>query len=59
VRSVSDIRQTEVRTAESVISDPSPSKFKIAITKSKKYKSPSSDEILAELIQAGGEILLS
>jgi hypothetical protein len=25
----------------------------------KKYKSPSSDEILAELIQAGGEILLS
>jgi hypothetical protein len=25
----------------------------------KQYKSPGSDEILAELIQAGGEILLS
>jgi hypothetical protein len=25
----------------------------------KKYKSPGSDEVLAELIQAGGEILLS
>jgi hypothetical protein len=27
--------------------------------KLKKYKFPDSDEILAELIQAGGEILLS
>jgi hypothetical protein len=31
----------------------------IAIAKLKKFKSPGSDEILAELIQAGGEILLS
>jgi hypothetical protein len=31
----------------------------IAIGKLKKYKSPGSDQILAELIQAGGEILLS
>jgi hypothetical protein len=31
----------------------------IAIAKLKKYKSPGSDQILAELIQAGGEILLS
>jgi hypothetical protein len=31
----------------------------IAIAKFKRYKSPSSDEIPAELIQAGGEILLS
>jgi hypothetical protein len=30
----------------------------IAITKLKKYKSPGSDEIPEELIQAGGEILL-
>jgi hypothetical protein len=30
----------------------------IAIAKSKKYKSPGSDEIPAELIQAGGEILM-
>jgi hypothetical protein len=31
----------------------------IAIAKLKKYKSPGRDQILAELIQAGGEILLS
>jgi hypothetical protein len=31
----------------------------IAIAKLKKYKSPGSDKIPAELIQAGGEILLS
>jgi hypothetical protein len=30
----------------------------IAIAKLKKYKSPGSDEILAELIQVGGETLL-
>jgi hypothetical protein len=32
---------------------------KIAIAKLKKYKSPGSDQIPAELIQAGAEILLS
>jgi hypothetical protein len=31
----------------------------IAIAKLKKYKLPGSDQILIELIQAGGEILLS
>jgi hypothetical protein len=31
----------------------------IAFAKFKKYKSPGSDQILVELIQAGGEILLS
>jgi hypothetical protein len=31
----------------------------IAIAKLKKYKSPGSDQIPAELIQAGGQILLS
>jgi hypothetical protein len=31
----------------------------IAIEKLKRYKSPGSDQIPAELIQAGGEILLS
>jgi hypothetical protein len=32
---------------------------KIAIAKLKKYKSPGSDQIPTELIQAGGEILMS
>jgi hypothetical protein len=34
-------------------------KLLTAIAKLKKYKSPGSDQIPAELIQAGGEILLS
>jgi hypothetical protein len=37
----------------------SPFEVEIAIAKLKSYKSPGSDEIPAELIQAGGEILRS
>jgi hypothetical protein len=33
--------------------------FEIAIAKLKKYKTPGSDQIPAELTQEGGEILLS
>jgi hypothetical protein len=33
--------------------------MEIAVAKLKKYKSPGSDQIPAELIQAGGEMLLS
>jgi hypothetical protein len=45
VHNVSDVRQIEIHTAE------------IAIAKLNKYKSPGHDQILAELIQAGGETL--
>jgi hypothetical protein len=38
---------------------PSHLEVEIAIAKLKKYKSSGSDEILTDLIQAGGEILLS
>jgi hypothetical protein len=38
---------------------PSPFEVESAIAKLKRYKSPGSDQILAELIQAGGEILRS
>jgi hypothetical protein len=52
----------EVRTAEPLI--PQPSRFEcfeagIAIAMLKKYKSPDSVQIPAELIQAGGETLRS
>jgi hypothetical protein len=33
--------------------------FEVAIRKMKRYKAPGSDQIAAELIQAGGETLLS
>jgi hypothetical protein len=59
VHKVSDIRLIKIHTAEPLIPDLSPVEVEIAIAKLKRYKSPGSDEILAELIQAGCEILLS
>jgi hypothetical protein len=59
VHNVNDVRQIEVHTAEPLALGPSHPEAEIAIAKLKKYKSPSGDQILAELIQAGGEILLS
>jgi hypothetical protein len=56
---VNYVRQIEVHMAEPLIPGPSPLEIEIAIAKLKKYKSPGSVEIPAELIQAGGEILLS
>jgi hypothetical protein len=56
---VSDVRQIEIHTAEPLVPDPSPFEVEIAIAKLKRYKSPGSNEILAELIQAGGETLHS
>jgi hypothetical protein len=59
VHNVSDVRQTEVYIAEPLVPSPSRLEVEIAIAKFKKYKSPGSDQIPAELIQAGGEILPS
>jgi hypothetical protein len=46
-------------TVEPLVPEPSPFEVEIAIAKLKKYKSPRSGQILAELIQARGEILWS
>jgi hypothetical protein len=59
IHRISDVRQLEICTAELLVSEPSPFGVEIVIAKLKKYKSPGSDEILAELIQAGGETLWS
>jgi hypothetical protein len=59
VPSVNDVRQIEIHTAEPFVPDPSPFEVEIAIAKLKKYKLLGSDQILAELIQAGGETLQS
>jgi hypothetical protein len=59
VHNVSDVRQIEVHTAEPLVPCPSRLDAEITIAKLEKYKSPGSDEIPAELIQARGEILLS
>jgi hypothetical protein len=61
VHRVSDVRQIEIHTCTAELSVPNPSPFEveIAIANLEKYKSPGSDQIPAELIQAGGEILSS
>jgi hypothetical protein len=59
IHSVSDVRQIEIHRAEPSVPDPILFEVEIAIVNLKSYKSPSSDQILAELIQAGGEIFRS
>jgi hypothetical protein len=59
VHNVSDVGQIEVHTVEPLVPGPSRLEVEIAIAKLIKYKSPGSDQIPVELIQAGGEILLS
>jgi hypothetical protein len=54
VHNVNDVRQIEVHTAEPLVPGPSRLEVEIDIAKLKKYKSPGSDQIPAELIQAGG-----
>jgi hypothetical protein len=56
---VSDVRQIEIHIAEPLVPDPGPFEVEIPIAKLKRYRLPGSDPILAELIQAGGEILRS
>jgi hypothetical protein len=50
---VTDIRQTEIHTAEPFVPEPSAAELEVAIRKMKRYKAPGSDQIPAELIQAG------
>jgi hypothetical protein len=53
------VRQTEMRTAEPFVPEPSASEVEVAIGKLKRYKSPGVDQIPAELIQTGWETLHS
>jgi hypothetical protein len=46
-------------TGEPLVTHSSSFEVQIAIAKLKRYKSPGSDQIPAELLQAGGEILRS
>jgi hypothetical protein len=58
VHRVSDVRQTDIHTAELLVPDPSSCEDEIAIAKLKRFKSPGS-QIQAELVEAGGEALRS
>jgi hypothetical protein len=59
VHNVSDDRQIEIHTAEPLVPGPSHLEVEISIAKLEKCNSPGSDQILAELYQAGGETLVS
>jgi hypothetical protein len=59
VRRVSDVRQIEIHTAETLVPTPSPFEVETATAKLKNYNLPGSDNILAELIKVGGETLQS
>jgi hypothetical protein len=48
-----------VHIAESLVTKPSPFEVAFDVAKFKRYKSPGIDQILAELIPAGGEALQS
>jgi len=52
VRGVKDVGQTEIHTAEPLVSEPSASEVELAIEKLKSHKSPGIDQIPAELIKA-------
>jgi hypothetical protein len=53
------IKMVEIHRAEPLVPDPSPFEVEIAIPNLKKVQSPGGDQIPAELIQEGGEILRS
>jgi hypothetical protein len=55
VHDFSDVRQIEIHTTEPLVPGPSHLEVEISIAKLKKYKSPGSDQIPAELYKAGGE----
>jgi hypothetical protein len=54
VHGVSDVRQTEIRTAEPLASEPSVFVVEVAVEKLKRCRSPGTDQIPAELIKVGG-----
>jgi hypothetical protein len=57
VHGISDVRQMEIHATETLVPEPSPFQVEIAIAKLKKYKSPGTDQIPTDLIQADGEVL--
>jgi hypothetical protein len=54
VHNVSDVWQIEIHITESLVPGPSHLEIEITFTKLIKYKTSGSDQIPAELIQAGG-----
>jgi len=52
-----DVRQAEIHTVEPLVPEPGAFEVELAIGKLKNHKSPGIDQILAELIKAGGRTI--
>jgi hypothetical protein len=59
VHGVSDIRQSEIYTAEPLAPETSAFEYEMVTEKLQRHKSPSTVQILAELIKAGGRTIRS
>jgi hypothetical protein len=57
IHGVNDVRQTEIHTTEPLVPEPSAFEVEMAVGKLKTHKSTGIDQILAELIKAGGRII--
>jgi hypothetical protein len=56
---VNDVRQTEIHTAEPLVTEPSAHEFDLPIGKLKSHKSPGDDKKPAELIKAENRTIRS
>jgi hypothetical protein len=56
---VTDVRLTEIDTAEPLLPEPSAFEFEVAIVKLKRHKSPGIDQIPTEVIKVGGTTIRS
>jgi len=57
VRGVSDVRQTEIHTAEPLVPELRAFEFEMVIEKLRRHKSPAIDQIPAELIKVGNRTI--
>jgi len=57
VHYISDVRQTEIHTAEPLVPEASAFEIEVVIEELKIHKSPSTDQIPAELLKAGGRTI--
>jgi len=59
VHGISDVRQTNIHTAEPLVPEPNALEVEMDIEKLKRHKPPSIYQIPAELIKAGGRTIHS
>jgi hypothetical protein len=55
IQGTNDVRQTEIHSAETLVTEPSAFEFEMAIEELKRHRSPGIDQVPAEFIQQGVE----